>query len=277
LIQQPEYLQAYARYFIQFVQAYRREGITIQQLHVQNEPEADQKFPSCRWTGAQLRDFIRDYLGPMLAESGESSEIWLGTLNSNDYESFANTVLSDASAANYIAGVGYQWAGKDAVQRTAMSWPAVRLMQTENECGDGKNSWEYARYVFGLIWHYLTNGVNAYVYWNMVLAPGGTSTWGWTQNAMISADPLTGEVRFNPEFYVMKHFAHFIDPGAVRLAVTGAWAGSAVAFKNPDKRIVTVVANQLPTARPMTLTCEGKCTTMMLSEYSINTFVISPC
>ena len=57
-------LKAYAQYFVKFVSAYAEQGVTVEAVHVQNEPIADQKFPSCVWTGEQLRDFIRDYLAP---------------------------------------------------------------------------------------------------------------------------------------------------------------------------------------------------------------------
>src|SRR5690625_3864829 len=56
-------LEAYALYFVKFIQAYEKEGIKIDQIHVQNEVVADQKFPSCVWTGEQLREFIAKYLG----------------------------------------------------------------------------------------------------------------------------------------------------------------------------------------------------------------------
>lgn len=246
LIWEPKYLAAYARYFVKFLDAYRREGVRVRQIHPQNEPVADQKFPSCRWTGAQLRDFIRDYLGPALR--GRDCEIWLGTLNTDDYNGFVHTVLGDPTANRYVAGVGFQWAGKGAIQRTHASWPDKRLMQTENECGDGRNTWEYAEYVFGLLQHYLTNGANAYVYWNMVLETGGRSTWGWNQNSMITVDPRSRRVTWQPEFYVMKHFSGFIVPGARRLVVTGPWAGNSVAFVNPDGARVLVVHNPFPAA-----------------------------
>lgn len=77
-------LEAYALYFVKFVQAYRDAGITIHQVHVQNEVIADQKFPSCMWTGEQLREFIADYLGPAFDKHGLDTEIWLGTINAPD-------------------------------------------------------------------------------------------------------------------------------------------------------------------------------------------------
>ncbi len=249
MIWKPEILRAYALYLAKFAEEYRREGIDIVQMHPQNEPVADQKFPSCLWTGAQLRDFVRDHLGPTFRRRGLDCEIWLGTLNTDDYDGFVDTVLGDPAANRFIAGVGLQWAGKGMVQRVHASWPDKKIMQTENECGDGRNTWDYAKYVFGLMRHYISNGANAYVYWNMVLAPTGLSTWGWKQNSMVTVDPATKQVYYNPEFYVMKHFSRFISPGAVRLEVKGRLAANAVAFENPDGTRVAVVANPLQTER----------------------------
>ena len=39
-------LDAYALYFAKFVRAYAAHGISVAQVHVQNEPDSDQKFPS---------------------------------------------------------------------------------------------------------------------------------------------------------------------------------------------------------------------------------------
>ncbi|MCE9616161.1 MAG: glycosyl hydrolase [Lentisphaerae bacterium] len=274
LVWSPRNLRAYAQYVVKFVQAYAKAGIRIDQVHPQNEPVADQKFPSCKWTGAQLRDFIRDYLGPALRRSGLPTEIWLGTLNTADYNGFVHAVLSDPRANRYIAGVGFQWDGKGAIQRTHQAWPDKRLMQTENECGDGQNTWDYAHYVFELLHHYITNGANAYVYWNMVLPAGGRSTWGWLQNAMLSVDLERGRLAYNPEFFVMKHFAHFVKPGGTVLGVAGPWSGNAVAFRNPDGRRVCVIQN--PSSEPQGLNVDvgGGLVALSLLPRSIQTLVV---
>ena len=284
MIWEPEILQAYARYFLKFVQAYAAEGITIDQIHVQNEPMSDQKFPSCVWTGEQFREFIADYLGPLFAANDVATEIWLGTLNGPEtdhrslwtgYDQYANLVLSDPRAKQYIKGVSYQWAGKYAIQQTYASYPELRYMQSENECGDGANTWEYARYIFNLFRHYLSNGVNSYIYWNMVLEPGGNSTWGWRQNALITIDPQQQRVTYNPEFYVMKHYSHFVERGAVRLGTQGHLTGNAVAFQNPDGTRVVVVGNPLPHARTVTVTSGGHSFTAELQPFSFNTFTVA--
>lgn len=90
-------------------------------------------------------------MGPIFQKRELKTEIWLGTINApgcdynhlifdkwatEDYDYFANIVLMDDEAAQYITGVSYQWGGKIAIQRTFESWwPKFRLMQSENECG----------------------------------------------------------------------------------------------------------------------------------------------
>lgn len=283
---EPEILRAYALYFVKFVQAYREAGITIHQIHVQNEVIADQKFPSCVWTGEQLREFIADYLGPAFEEHGLDTEIWLGTINApepweelmkkktTDFDDYAGIVLSDPAAYRYVKGVGYQWAGKYAIQRTVASYPELRYMQTENECGDGLNSWGYARYVYNLFQHYWTNGVNAYIYWNMVLEPKGRSTWGWEQNSMATVEPEDGRLTRNPEYYVMKHYARYVVPGAKRIGLRGPWTGKSVAFRNPDGSLVVVVNNPFRDDRELLLAHEGRTLRFTLKADSFNTIVI---
>lgn len=283
IIWEERILKAYALYFLKFVKAYEVEGIKINQIHVQNEPMSDQKFPSCIWTGEEFREFIANYMGPLFEKEGLDTEIWLGTLNGPEvdhrflhtmYDDYANLVLSDPDARKYIKGVSYQWQGKNALQQTYQSWPEMRLMQSESECGDGNNTWEYARYVYYLFRHYFTNGVNSYIYWNMVLEPGGMSTWGWHQNSLITVRPDTKEVVYNPEFYLMKHFSYFVKPGAVRMGTRGHWSGSSVVFENPDGEIVIIVCNGMNKKRTFTFKGNGKEMTVELKPFSFNTLTV---
>ncbi|GMQ61960.1 glycoside hydrolase family 30 protein [Vallitalea maricola] len=289
LIMKEEYLKAYALYFLKFIEAYEKEGIRIDQIHIQNEPFADQKFPSCLWSGEQFRQFIGEYLGPLFEKENVDTQIWLGTLNGPEqmkflptgtiildiFDEYVDHVLFDKMAKKYISGVGYQWAGREAIQRTRESYPDMKLIQTENECGDGNNTWEYARYVFNLMRHYFRNGVSSYTYWNMVLEPGGSSTWGWKQNSLVTVDPKTEEVIYNPEFYVMKHFSGYVKPGAKRIEVKGPWSGAAVAFENPNQEIIVVAANNVNYSRDMSININKKNIRVNLKGYSFNTFVIT--
>ncbi len=280
--------KAYAQYFIKFVEAYRKEGIPVRQIHVQNEPFADQKFPSCMWTGTELRDFIKCYLGPAVEKSGIDAEIWLGTINgpfidfmmgggapfSEYYDQFENTILSDKEARKYISGVGFQWGGKHSIAQTVLSYPELHYMQTESECGDGQNSWEHAEYVYGLMWHYFYNQAESYIYWNMALPEGGISTWGWPQNSLVTVNEDTGEVTYQPEFYVMKHLSHFVKRGARVLETKGRWASNCIVFENPDGQLVILAGSNMGSGRKFRFEDGNRSFSADIGSHSIHTFII---
>lgn len=278
---------AYCEYFRRFLDAYEKEGVKVSRLCLQNEPFADQKFPSCLWSSEEFRVFIRDYIGPYFKEHKVDTEIWLGTLNGpiemdfgmrgimlDLYSSYLDNILFDDEARQYISGVGYQWNGQRVIHKTHETFPELGLMQTENECGDGSNNWTYAAYIFDLVRHYFQYGVTVYAYWNMILEPGGSSTWGWRQNTMITVDPETHTATFNPEYYVMKHYAHFIKAGAKVLEGSGHWNMSAMAFLNPDGSLVVTAQNTLDRERVFTFEGEGKTFSVTLKPHSMNTFVL---
>ncbi|UCG87484.1 MAG: glycoside hydrolase family 30 protein [Gemmatimonadota bacterium] len=237
---------AYALYFAKYVQAYRGEGIDVYAVQPQNEPHSCQPFPSSLWQGEDLKNFVRDHLGPLFRERGMDTEIWYGTFERPYEGQFAaemDSLFNDAEAMQYISGVGFQWAGKGAIAAVHEQRPQLELMHTETECGNGENTWAYAEYTYDLWRHYFDHGANAQLHWNMILSVGQVSTWGWRQNSMISVDSSSGAVRYNPEFYVVKHFSHFIQPGARKLHISGD-RRSELAFRNPDGSIVLVLHNE---------------------------------
>jgi glucosylceramidase len=153
-----------------------------------------------------------------------------------------DTLLKDKLSSRYIQGVGFQWAGKGAIGKVHADYPDLKLYQTEQECGNGKNDWQYCRYAWSLMKHYLTEGANVYTYWNISLEKGGISRWGWSQNSLVTVDPETKTYKYNYEYYLMKHFSHYIHPGAKRVAVSGE-ADDILVFKNKDNRVVIVLHN----------------------------------
>ncbi|NDV80579.1 glycoside hydrolase family 30 beta sandwich domain-containing protein [Bacteroides sp. 51] len=266
------YLKSYALYFTKFIQAYEKEGINVEAIHVQNEPCSNQIFPSCNWRSEDLAYFISDFLGPKFEEEKIKSDIYFGTIN-RDNPNYTKTALDNDKAAKYIKGVGFQWAGKGAIPTIHKEYPQLKIMQTESECGNGANDWAAAEYTWGLINHYLNNGANVYAYWNMVLDDTGKSMWGWKQNALISINKETGKVTYNPEFYIMKHVSHFVSSGAYRL-LTLAEKNDHLAFINPDGKIIVVVVNKENTEKTIHIQINGKVYPVSMKAKSFNTFSI---
>lgn len=53
----------------------------IDHINPQNEFASDNNYPTCVWTGEQMRTFIAEHLGPALEHSGLDTGIYLGTIN----------------------------------------------------------------------------------------------------------------------------------------------------------------------------------------------------
>lgn len=263
------YLEAYALYFSKYVQAYQKEGIDISRVCVQNEIVYQPWWPSCTWRPEDLAFFIGKFLGPRFKSDKLSSEIWLGTINGSNPD-YIRRVLNDQDAASCIKGIGMQWDAKRAIGTISKEFPSYRLMQTESECGNGENNWASAEYTWSLINHYLNNGANSYIYWNMVLDHTGRSTWGWVQNMLISVNKDTKQVVYNPEYYLMKHLSHFVRPGAYRLSTSGG--KDHLAFVNPDGTIVLLLVNLDNQEKTTVVDLGGKTFTVPLKAKSFNTF-----
>lgn len=264
------YLQAYALYFSKFIKAYREQGIPVFAVMPQNEFNSAQIFPSCCWTAAGLADFIGKYLGPAMEKIGV--KVFFGTMERPD-EALVDTVLTDPACREYVRGVGFQWAGKDALPGIRQRYSALLLYQTEQECGDGKNDWKGALYAWRLMQHYLNHGVSAYLYWNFSLEAGGISRWGWAQNSLVVVDPATKTYRYTPEYYLLKHLSHYVQPGAYKLKTEGPYT-NLLAFRNADKSMAIVLANETGEDRRVTFQVEEHVYAPLVRAYSINTFFL---
>ena len=248
LVLTEENQRAYALYFKKYLEAYKKEGIRIEQIHVQNEFHSDQKFPSCVFDGDSLEQFITNYLYPSV---GNDVEIWYGTVNGPEtdkyrlyttrHHQFLAKAMENKRFRDAISGASYQWAGKFGITQAAEDYPELNTLNGEMECCDGQNSWQQALYAYEMMHHYFKYGARACVYWNMALGKGSISTWGWKQNSLICVDGENYE--FMPDFYIIKHFAHFVKNGAVMLNTQGRASSCATVFKNLDGNRVAIVVN----------------------------------
>ena len=263
------YLEAYARYFGKFVDAYKSEGIDIKMVMPQNEPNSAQWYPACTWTPEGLAKFIA-YLGPEMHK--RNVPVWLGTIERADPQMW-DKIITDAEAGTWIKGLGFQWAGKDALPELHRRYPELPCYQTEQECGNGMNDWAGATHAWDLMKHYFKSGVSGYFYWNTSLLEGGVSTWGWSQNSLVTVDEATKTFKYAPEYYVLKHASHFVKPGAKVLEMGGDWEDS-LGFLNPDGRIVLLLGNQENAEKAIRLDVSGKPLVVTLPANSINTIVL---
>ncbi len=267
----PAVLDSYARYFGAFIDGYRRHGIDVWMVMPQNEFNSAQVFPSCTWTPEGLVAFLR-HLVPEMEQRGV--EVHLGTVERADPE-LAEHVLADPEIGRSIRGVGFQWAGKRAVPFVHRQHPDLTILQTEQECGDGRNDWRYARYAWSMMRHYFQHGANIYNYWNLALEEGGVSRWGWRQNSLCVVDPRTKEARLTHEFHVLRHLSGFVQPGARHIrALSYSGHENLLTFHNPDGSVVVAAQNDMTTPQDLVVGVGSRNVTVALPADSIVTVVV---
>jgi len=286
MLADPAVYDAYARYLLKFAQAYRAEGIEIYALCPQNEPSTLTDYPSCDWTGEQLRDFIRDHMGPVFAKE-QGPAIWLGTINKPELERFIAPTMNDPVAARYVSALGLQWFALEILPECARRWPGLMIAQTETECGNrhwepgyrrdaAPNDWAYGAYTWGKIHDFFAAGASIYEAWNMVLDTKGRSIgWQthWPQNALVAVDFATRRAQYTPAFWAFAHFSHFVAPGARRVALKGELK-DAIAFSNPDGSVVLALSNQGEQPRQLTVALGATRRVVSLPPRSFATLVL---
>lgn len=268
---QQGYLQAYALYFSKYVQAYKKNGVNIQMIMPQNEIAWTPCWPSCTWRPEDLAIFVTQYLGPQFEKDSIDAEIWAGTVNYPNPD-YIRTFLKQKDAKKYVKGIGVQWTGMRALPTAHKEYPDYRYMQTENQCGNGENNWSALENTWKAVVHCFNNGVDSYMYWNMVLNETCKSAWDWAQNTLIIVDRNTRQVRYTDEYYLMKHLSRFVQPGSRMLKVSDK--ENTLAFRNQDGKTVIVIYNPLEQERSYSVKAGNNSFKVILQAKSINTLVL---
>ena len=277
----PQYRQAWARCFVRFIQAYAAEGVPVWGVSVQNEPAATQSWDSCRYSAEEERDFVRDHLGPELAQAGLGHiKIVIWDHNRDEMVERANTVFSDPQAARYVWGTGFHWYGEDHfdhVQQVHDAWPDKQLLFTEGcqEGGPHLGSWALGeRYARSII-NDLNRWTVGWIDWNLLLdETGGPNHVGNLCSAPVMADRANGTLQHQSSFWYLGHFTRFIQPGAQRVLCAASRQDlEATAFVNTDGSCAIVAMNRSEHPLTFCLALDGTTYQTVLPARSIASWV----
>jgi glucosylceramidase len=274
LIDDARIYDAYARYFVKFIQAYQRAGVPIYAVTLQNEPQNrnPNAYPGMDMPVAQEAKLV-DALGPALQRAGLHTKLlgydhnWsehpndiASTPPGEDPEVDYPFDLLRSDAAQWLAGTAFHCYFGDQTRQTDLhkAFPDKEIWFTE--CSGSHGPTDPPAQVFSdtLKWHArnLVLGVTrnwgqTVVNWNLALDPsGGPHNGGCgTCTGVLTVGPGQTVTR-DAEYYTLGHLARFLRPGAVRIASssfgTTGWNGQIMdaAFRNPDGSTALVVHNE---------------------------------
>jgi glucuronoarabinoxylan endo-1,4-beta-xylanase len=269
---------AYATYIVNLIKTLKSDGVPVDVLSVQGEPDSARAFGvgACLWNAGQYRKFVRDYLGPAFTASGVETKIMLGEGENWFDDDFVSATLKDKNAAQYVsivAGHGYgpgtvDGTGVSYCCHTATAFPlALRkgktLWMTEINGGFTKsvtgetNMWHWDPSMNdALVWvhnihDYLTiAGVSAWFYWELVSNSENNYNDGYTDHY------------FNrgKRYYAIGNYSKYVRSGYQRIDATSRPSGGVyvTAFKDPVTTQFAVVAiNQNSSPQTLTFNLNG--------------------
>jgi len=285
----PQYNQAWANYYVRFIQEYEKTGIPVWGLTVQNEPMAKQTWESCIFTASEEKDFVKNFLGPTLHKSGmEDKKVIVWDHNRDLMFQRASDTYSDKEAAKYIWGTGFHWYENWAggtqqfgnVQRVNEAFADKNLIFTEGCIGNFDlakvNDWSHGEQYGESMINDFNNGTVGWTDWNVLLDEQGGPNH--VQNfcfAPVHYNTKTNELIYNNEFYYIGHFSKFVKPGARRISVASTKSYLlTTAFQNTDGKIAVIVMNQGDKKQSYLICINGKSVNSTIPERSISTIVI---
>ncbi len=284
----PEYYESWATYFTKFIKAYEMEGMPIWGISVQNEPMAKQTWESCIYSAEEERDFLKNFLGPIMEKQGlGDKKIIVWDHNRDLMTQRANVIFDDPEASKYAWGMGFHWyenwsGGKpmyENVGKVYEDYPTKNLIFTEG-CNERFNFeklqlWTNGeRYGRSMI-NDFNNGTVAWTDWNILLdETGGPNHVGNFCFAPIHGDTRTGELIYTPSYYYIGHFSKFIRPDAKRVSTACSRSQLiSTSFLNTDGTMTTVVMNDSDGAITYNLYVDATKVTLEIAAHSIQTLV----
>jgi O-Glycosyl hydrolase len=273
----PEYFDAYARYFVKYIQGMKAEGIAIDAITIQNEPLHPGNTPSMFMPAADQADFIRKSLGPAFKAAEIKTKIIVYDHNADRID-YPISILEDPQAAQYVDGSAFHLYGGtiEELSKVHAAHPNKNLYFTEQWVGAPGNlagdlSWHVRTLIIGGTRNWCRNVLE----WNMASDPKydpHTDDGGCDQ--CLGAITIDGNhVTRNPAYYILAHAAKSVRPGSVRIDSNLPENLPNVAFKTSGGKLALIVINDAKTAQKFRVKCPNSEFSATLPSGAVGTYI----
>ena len=241
----PQYYDAYARYFVKYIQAMKTHGITIHAITPQNEPLHPGNNPSMLMLAEQQKDFIKNNLGPAFQAAGITTKIIVYDHNC-DRPDYPLAILNDAAARTFVDGSAFHlYAGNvSALSTVHNAYPDKNVYFTEQWTGanstfSGDLKWHVKNVIIGT----MRNWSKTALEWNLASDPGYNPHTPGGCTECKGALTIAASITRNVGYYIIAHASKFVPSGSVRINSTQPGDLANVAFITPQGKKVLLVEN----------------------------------
>jgi glucosylceramidase len=274
-----------ANYFVKYVQAYAAQGVPIDAVTPQNEPQYEPSgYPGMLFSANQEDAFVKNNLGPAFASARVGTKILIYDHNWNDQNggpaTYPQVILSDPAAAQYVTGTAFHCynGAPYTMSDVHTAYPDKGIYQTECSGGSWQGDFGHS-FQSQLQWYImlgLRNWAQSAVLWNVALDEynGPTNGGCMTCRGLVTINQHTGNVTYTSDYYALGQVSKFVPSGAYRIGSNTFGWGSIedVAFQNPDGSHTLVAYNNATGPLTFTVNWNGQSFTYTLPAAAAATF-----
>jgi glucosylceramidase len=276
-----ENMSDFAHYLVDYIQAMEQEGITIDAVTLQNEPQYEtSSYPSMKMDWQQQNELIRDYVGPLFKANNINAKILIFDHNWSIYQ-YPINILADAQTSQYIAGTAFHgYEGNVASMSTVYNANKDKGIYF-TEISGGAWSDDFNTNLGWNMENAFIGGSNNYaktvLMWNLALNTTSGPTNGGCDNCRgVVTIHDDGSFYKNVEYYSIGHFSKFVRPKAHRVAnlVLGNKPSELIfsTFLNEDNTKVVIACNNSTVKQEFTISCGAKSFSATLNPNNLATF-----
>ncbi|MGX7690267.1 glycoside hydrolase family 30 protein [Flectobacillus roseus] len=272
----PKYYDAYALYFVKYIQSMKKEGINIDAVTIQNEPLHPGNNPSLLMQPEEQGAFIKQSLGKAFKLAKITTKIWLYDHNA-DRPDYPIAILNDPEVRQYVDGSAFHLYGGSVenIRQVHEAHPDKNLYFTEQWIGAPGN------FAGDLAWHTKTliigaprNWCKTVLEWNLAADPQqNPHTDGGCTECLGALTIDKNEIKRNPAYYIVAHASKFVRPNAQRIASNTTMGLQNIAFKTAEGRIVLIVLNESNKPSTFMISHQNKKIQQTLSAGAVATYV----
>jgi glucosylceramidase len=271
----PGFYDAYALYFVKYIEGMKEEGIRIDAITVQNEPLHPGNNPSMYMPAEEQAEFIKKSLGPAFRKAGLDTKIIIYDHNPNRVD-YPIKVLNDTEARKYIDGSAFHMYEGDveAISEVHKAYPDKNLYFTEQWVGapgDFINDlrWHVKTLIIGAVRNWCKNVIE----WNLASDPNQNPHTEGGCTECLGALTIDGNsTTCNPAYYIIAHASKFVVPGSVRIKSDMPDSLPNVAFRTPAGKMVLIVLNDSDKSQEFQICHRNKSIKASLNSGSVATF-----
>lgn len=240
------YTKTYVNYFLNYLEAYQKEGIEIYAVTPQNEPlHQTPNYPSMLMSALVQASFIHELKTQLIKENSDV-KIFGFDHNFKDI-GYPKTLLNSKLSRESMDGLAFHCYDGDVSSLNDEAFEGIDLYITE--CSGGR--WA-THFTSNLLWNMenlliggLNQNVKGVMLWNLVLDENDGPKNGGCMNCRGVLTKTDQGYQKNVEYYALGHFSKFHQNGAKRIETTSSNVNIlATSFKNPGGSIVLVAANK---------------------------------